>query len=327
MQILGHSAWKVNWDFAMETVMNCAFSAQKPLNLSSFRFISTGIRRDTCRMLGVLFAAIGVILSGSNGASAQESGNYPSQAQKQVVKYLAELGNLHCKETVIQEKLATNGHVQATEHSTFDYLVMIDGTGDDFQLNESRLETKSASHKPLPMLVTNGFSTLLLIFHPYFSGAFDFEPGPDETIDGRNAVSIHFKHIRGRRSLAALALRSREYPLELQGTAWIDKKTGQVLRIDATLEDEMSDIGLRSLNIRVNYSLLRLGATTGSMTLPTLATVEVTTPRQHWRNTHAFSEYKVFGAEAEQDPNVKLKAENRDETIQDAPAGPIPSHQ
>jgi len=89
---------------------------------------------------------------------------------------------------------------------------MMEGSGDDFQLNESRLETKAGAHKSLPMLVTNGFSTLLLVFHPYYSGAFEFEPGPEETINGTTAVTVHFKHIRGRRTLAALALRNREFP-------------------------------------------------------------------------------------------------------------------
>ena len=244
--------------------------------------------------------------------SAQDLTGVSFQAQKQVVKYISELSNLHCKETVTQEKLGVKGHVQTTERSSYDYLVMMEGNGDDFQLNESRLETKAGAHKSLPMLVTNGFSTLLLVFHPYYSGAFEFEPGPEETINGATAVTVHFKHIRGRRTLAALALRNREFPLELQGTAWLDKKTGQVLKMESTLLDDMTDIGLRSLNVHVEYSQVHLGGTAGIMTLPVLATVEVTTPKQHWRNSHAFSDYKVFGAEAEQDPNVKVKEDKKD---------------
>jgi len=236
------------------------------------------------------------------------------QAQKQVVKYISQLSNLHCKEAVTQEKLSPSGHVQTTEHSSYDYLVMMEGDGDGFQLNESRLETKAGANKHLPMLVTNGFSTLLLVFHPYYSGAFEFEPGPDEMVNGTPAMTVHFKHIRGRRTLAALALRNREFPLELQGTAWLDKKTGQVLKIESTLVDDMTDIGLRSLNVHVDYRLIQLGANVGPMTLPVVATVEVTTPRQHWRNTHAFSDYKVFGAEAEQDPNVRVKADKKDDS-------------
>jgi len=245
---------------------------------------------------------------------AQDSAFVPVEAQRQVVKYISQLGNLHCKEAVTQQKLSPSGHVQTTEHSSFDYLVMMEGTGDDFQLNESRLETKAAPHRPLPMLVTNGFSTMLLVFHPYYSGSFEFERGPEEMVDGVQAVTVRFKHIRGQRSLAALALHNREFPLELQGTAWLNKKTGQVLKMESTLVDEMTDIGLRSLNVHVDYKLVQLGADIGSMTLPVLATVEVTTPRQRWRNTHAFTDYKVFGAEAEQDPNVKVKQDKPDDS-------------
>ncbi len=259
-------------------------------------------------VVSMLFAATAVC------GYSQDPSSAPLQAQRQVVKYISELSNLHCKETVTQEKLSPNGHVQTTERSSYDYLVMMEGNGDDFQLNESRLETKAGAHKALPMLVTNGFSTLLLVFHPYYSGAFEFTQGPEETLNGVTAVTVHFKHIRGRRTLAALALRNREFPLELQGTAWLDKKTGQVLKMESTLVDDMTDIGLRSLNVHVEYSQVRLGGTTGIMTLPVLATVEVTTPKQHWRNSHAFSDYKVFGAEAEQDPNVKVKPDKKDET-------------
>jgi hypothetical protein len=46
------------------------------------------------------------------------------------------------------------------------------------------------------------------------------------------------------------------------------------------------------------------------MTLPALAVVDVTTPRQHWRNTHVFDDYKTFSTDAIQDTNVKIHAEN-----------------
>ena len=75
--------------------------------------------------------------------------------------------------------------------------------------------------KPAAKVVTNGFSTVLLVFHPYYRSSFEFETGPDELVDGKPAVPVHFAHIPGRRTPAALALRGREYPLELRGTAWL----------------------------------------------------------------------------------------------------------
>jgi hypothetical protein len=232
------------------------------------------------------------------------------QAQRQVTAYLAKLADLHCTELVKQEKLTGNGHVQDTEQAKYDYLIMIDGNGDEFQLNESRIESSATHHKSLPMMVTNGFSTVLLVFHPYYRDSFTFSTGPDEEINGITAVPIHFSHIPGRRTPAALALRGREYPLDLKGTAWLNKQTGDVLKIDAGLLHDMEDIGLRSLSIHVEYKPEELGKADTAIALPTLAVVDVTTPRQHWRNTHVFDSYKSFSTDAEQNPDVKIHADN-----------------
>lgn len=251
----------------------------------------------------------------SAGFAAGQAPPAPSPAdlaQRQVTAYLAKLADLHCTESVTQEKLASNGHVEASERAKYDYLVMIDGNGDDFQLNESRIESSASRRKQLPMLVTNGFSTALLVFHPYYRDGFQFDAGADEIVDGRPAIPVHFSHIRGRRTPAALALRGREYPLELEGTAWIDRQSGEVVKMDASLMNDMSDIGLRSLGIHVEYKTAILGKTSTKMTLPALAVVDVTTPRQHWRNTHVFDGYKSFSAEAEQDPNVRILAGTAD---------------
>jgi hypothetical protein len=231
-------------------------------------------------------------------------------AQRQVTAYLAKLADLHCTETVTQEKLTGNGHVEASEHAKYDYLIMIDGNGDDLQLNESRIEASASHRKQLPMLVTNGFSTVLLVFHPYYRDSFTFDTGADEIIDGKEVIPIHFSHIPGRRSPAALALRGREYPLDLKGTAWLDRKSGDVVRMDVGLLNDMSDIGLRSLMVRVDYKSATLSGTAKDLNLPSVAVVEVTTPRQHWRNTHVFDAYKSFSTDAEQDSHVRIRADN-----------------
>src|ERR1035441_11098393 len=138
------------------------------------------------------------------------------------------------------------------------------------------------------MLVTNGFSTLLLVFHPYYRDSFTFKIGEDELINGKPATTIRFEHISGRRTPVALALRGREYPLELQGTAWLDSQSGEVVKVEASLLHDMSDVGLSSLNIHVEYKPDNPNKNVGPLTLPALAVVDVTTPRQHWRNTHGF---------------------------------------
>ncbi|WP_348263414.1 hypothetical protein P8935_02400 [Telmatobacter sp. DSM 110680] len=227
-------------------------------------------------------------------------------AQKQIARYLSKLADLHCLEIVTQQKLNAKGHVDETERSQFDYLIMMNGSDDEFQLNESRIEPPDAKHKSIstPMLTTNGISTLLLVFHPYYSNAFSFATGREEMLGNKAAIPIHFAHINGRRTPAALALRGREYPLEFQGTAWMDEASGEVIQVNASLMHDMSDVGLRSMEIHVEYKPENLGKET--WTLPAKAVVDVTTPRQHWRNTHVFQSYKSFSTDAQQDPNFKV---------------------
>ena len=254
----------------------------------------------------IAFLLVFAALAWSANGPASAGRDPVALAQDQVAHYISKLADLHCTETVMQQKLNAKGRVEATERSQFDYLIMMNGNSNEFQLNESRIDMPDSKHKAVPasMLTTNGMTTVLLVFHPYYSDAFTFDTGPDELLGGRTAIPVHFSHISGRRTPAALALRNREFPLELQGTAWLDKQSGQVIQVNAGLIRDMSDVGLRSLDIHVEYTSEALGKEV--LTVPSRAVIDVTTPRQHWRNTHVFDNYKSFSTDAEQDPNYKV---------------------
>src|ERR1035441_4121027 len=162
-------------------------------------------------LAGLLFISLPALVMGESAPTAAAI----DQAQRQITAYLDKLADLHCTESVTQQKLAGNGHVEATERAKYDYLIMMSGSGDEFQLNESRIEPAStqAKHPQLPMLITNGAATVLLVFHPYYRNSFTFEAGNEETVNGRPAVPVHFAHISGRRTPVALALRGRQQPL------------------------------------------------------------------------------------------------------------------
>lgn len=216
---------------------------------------------------------------------------------KQVSDFLSEISDVKCSEEVTQIKFDRNGHKLYAERSSFDYFVLLQGTDDDLLLNESRIAGKhndQRNKKNIPMLITNGFSMLMLIFHPYYRNSFEFQTMPDEIVDGRRLVKVGFVHIRGTRTPTALAVRGREFPLEIQGAAWIDSESGQVARIKIDLAQDMSDVGLKSLEADISYDPLQLTGWKQAYRFPTVATVEVETLRQRWRNVHTFTRYKRF---------------------------------
>jgi hypothetical protein len=186
--------------------------------------------------------------------------------------------------------------VEYRKDSTFDYLLLMRQADGDLVVEESRVTSPRPAGKErnVPLLVTNGFSTLLFIFHPHFQSSFEYSPPVADELEGKSVLRLSFRQVRGAASPSCLRLRGRDYPLEWSGTAWIEPASGSVLKIRAGLNSSMEDLGLQSLTAEVRYAQVRFDDGAGEQWLPSVATIEAQTPLQHWKNTHQFTNYKRF---------------------------------
>src|SRR5246127_3410283 len=166
---------------------------------------------------------------------AQSLNDLLTRTASQTSVFLDQFSDVKCTEQVRQEKLGKDNKVELKEDSTFDYLVILTNTGGELNLSESRIPVREAKRdrKNTSMLLSNGFATLFLVFHPYYAEAFRFTWAGEDVVDGRTLDKVAFQHITGMKSPATLALRGREFPLELTGTAWIDADTGSIAKIEA----------------------------------------------------------------------------------------------
>ena len=268
------------------------------------------VARQIVRAALVVFACAGFCLGndspGSPGADKLQAVAAMPQPRtgEQMSAYLEKFSDVRCTEKVMQEKFKNNGKdkIDFKEESTYDYLVILANTGGELSLSESRLPVHAAKadKKNRSMLVSNGFATLFLVFHPVYANSFEFSDVGDEVVDGHRLTKVAFRHIRGTRTPAALALRGREYPLELSGTAWIDAETAVITRISAGVENTMVDVGLNTLHTDVEFAPFPFHDLQKTYWFPLRAVVEVETPRQHWRNTHEFTNYKMFSVSTEE---------------------------
>ena len=233
------------------------------------------------------------------------------RASKQVSNFVEQFSDVKCLEHVTQEKLGEDDKVVRTAESNYDYLVILSNVSGELTLDESRLEIADAKQQKKekkdkeknqgnPLLISNGFATLFLIFHPYYSNSFQFNSLGDEVVNGRRLTKVHFQHIRNTRSVAALAVRGREYPLDLSGIAWLDPQTGMIAKITAGVDQGVEDIGMKSLRSEVEFAPVHFGNVESAYWFPSQASIEVETPRQRWRNRHQFSEYKRFSVSTEE---------------------------
>lgn len=219
------------------------------------------------------------------------------RARKLVEKFFAESANVVCDETITQTTLGKNGKPNYREESRYEYQLEASTESGSLKLKESRDARKIAFRDPArTLLITNGFTSILLIVHPNYEASYEFENAGEEMDDGHTVQLIRFRAVPGGRSPAAMQLRGKNYPLPLFGTIWIDKESGAIVRLSAAVDSSLSDLGLKGLSSDIHYSLVQFRDPDESYWMPLSATIDLETPMQHWRNVHRFTAYRRFRA-------------------------------
>jgi hypothetical protein len=218
-----------------------------------------------------------------------------ANARKSVEAFFNQFGSVTCVEKVTQEKIGKEGKIEYAQKSIFDYLVFLNMGKDGPKVEESRLQQgKKQKSKSIPLLITSGLPTLLLVFHPYYQESFRYRLEGDELVDGHWLARIQFQHVPETRSTTALQLRGKYYPLDIQGIAWIDPETGVIPRITARLVAPVSELNFRALEVEVRYDSHKFSSEEGTYWLPSTATIGIQSEHQRWRNVHQYSSYKRF---------------------------------
>lgn len=223
-------------------------------------------------------------------------------ARKYVQDYFDKFSTLTCKESLTQLLVNGSGHTLYRENSAYNYQFEATSASGSLKFNETRETRSPAFRDPArTLLVTTGFASLLLVAHPDYEASYIFDPAGDDTIDGQLYTKIHFTPVPGAASPATLRLRGRNYPLPMSGTLWVNPQTGVIVKLEANVDNSLSDMGLAGLRTEVRYAPHAFRDPAESVWVAESAEIEVDTPRQHWRNEHKFSDYKRF--------NVNVKEE------------------
>jgi hypothetical protein len=219
------------------------------------------------------------------------------RARSLVDKFFEQSTNVVCTENVSQTMIGKNGKATYSEDSVFDYQLQANANSGSLRLVESR-DTRKAAFRDSSrtLLITNGFTALLLIMHPSYESSYTFDPAGQENVDNVTYFKINFKAVPGAGSPAALQLRRQNYPLPLSGTIWIEPQSGAVAKLVASLDSSLNDLGFQGMRSEIHYATIRFHDPDESYWMPISAIIDVETPRQHWRNIHRFTGYKRFRA-------------------------------
>lgn len=218
------------------------------------------------------------------------------KASRQAERFAVDFSAVTCTEMVVQMKLSPEDKVIVRRAETYDYLILLNRSGDGFSFEESRILRSGPGKQPQqPLLATTGFAVLALVFHPDYQSSYRFARLEPEVLGGRRWERVRFDPIPGRNSPSLLEVGGRQYPLEWRGVAWLEPESGAAGRIEVEIPGAFEDIGLTSLRSVVEYEPDGAGHW-----LPRRAVIEARTRRQRWRNQHEFTAYRRFEVSTQQ---------------------------
>lgn len=219
-----------------------------------------------------------------------------ARTHESIEKFAEDFSNLRYDEDIVEAKLKKNSDKAAYEEEIlYDSMLRMQFEDGELRVDEQRNIEKWPRHvESRPLLSTYGFCTLAMIFHPYYESSFRFTRSGDDVLQGRLLAKIQFAHIPGTPTPVLYQMFGPDHPLEVSGTAWVDATTGEIYRIDAAIAPATNDMAIKSIRASVEFKPTLLQDETKPRVLPVVATIDLETPHQHWRNVHRFSDYRKF---------------------------------
>jgi len=256
-------------------------------------------------MAGVLACVLSLLSLPVSAQQADALSQLLDKTEAGVEQFVQEFAYLRYQEDILQEKLKSNDRVDYKQETVFDALLMTRFEDGRLRIEEQRLvEREPDKHVLRPLVKTDGFSTLAMIFHPYYQSSFRFKKLDNDVLEGQLLARIGFEHIPGKPSPILYQMIYAERPLDLSGVAWIDPNNGNIHRVDVNVGSSMADMGLQSIRAEVLYGFVTLKDEPQPQWLPISATIDLETPKQHWRNVHHFINYKKYRTEIKLDVDV-----------------------
>jgi len=188
-------------------------------------------------------------------------------------------------------------------HHKFRYIVVPRPVRDFPELEEYRTDPNG---NPLDVsnlgdlsMITSDFVSTSLYLCPADQPASRFRLFGIQTIRNRACQVVGFAQEPERaRSVGGLSIWGKSTALLVQGLAWIDADTFQVLRIKTWLLAPRKDIGLSYQGSTVDFYPVQPSGSERVLWLPRDVTVTVVYRGTEIRNTHHYSNFKLFRVES-----------------------------
>jgi len=157
------------------------------------------------------------------------------------------------------------------------------------------------AHLPSSQMVTSGFVSMSLLFHPKHLSDSRFRYLGREEMKGKDAYVVAFAQRPGvARRPELVKFGGKEGTVFLQGVAWIDPESFNILHLRTDIEQPELKVGLRKETTEVSYSDVTFKEGGKTLWLPQAVTVLGQLGPYNFYNQHHYSDYRLFVVTAEE---------------------------
>ncbi len=211
--------------------------------------------------------------------------------------------NILAQEEVKQEVINRGGKTTAKRQQRYDYLILIHRDEKPPRVYEYRMDANANPAKQEGLAdgysITSGFALKCIYFLPGLRRESTFRYLGDQTMDGRDTYVVAFAQLPGRSTVTTHANgKWGTVILLVQGIAWVDRSTFQILRMRTDLLAPRKDIGLEQQTTQLRLDEVQLPSVSQPLWLPSEVKVNAKFGGQYFRNEHRYPEYKLFRVSA-----------------------------
>lgn len=196
-------------------------------------------------------------------------------------------------EDLLHEELDKTGNPFTKETRKFNYVASIAEPRPGFLATDEYRDLRYGLNDLPDHIMTTGFMSLALIFHPDMQDNFDMVCEGLGDWQGHATWLVHFRQRDDRPArFADYMVGSEHYPIKMKGRAWITANTFQIVRIESDLASPLPQLSVE--HQIAEYGPVQFGNKKLELWLPQYVDIYFELNRHRYYRRHSFDHYMLF---------------------------------
>jgi len=201
-------------------------------------------------------------------------------------------------EDLVHEQLDPTGNPISKETRKFDYIASISESRPGYLATDEYRNLRYGIADLPDRIVTMGFMTLALIFHPSMRENFEMSCEGLGNWRGQATWLMHFRQREDKPSRCAdYKVGADSYAMKLKGRAWISANDFQIMRIESDLAGPLPRLSVQ--HQIAEYGPVRFGKKKVELWLPQNVDIFFELNRHRYHRRHSFDHYMLFSVSSE----------------------------